>query len=1122
MVLTEFLSIKGISDSLFATIIWAEANKLCTAFHDPLRNAAREAYKAFKGKGLPFPASRVEAILAGGADPGKIEAFRRAEAGGTALGLAEALLDFESASLKEVPENLENAVRFVDAFKEAFRKRLLDNPRHALHALAALQEIDLQLTKEGYERLSGEIGNLRDALDERLARIEAGIQESAEFSKQAVDAANRAADAAEKAFSEKKAETPKDPLMALPPRTEHFTGRDAEVARLLADLRPGRVITLCGPGGIGKTALASEAVHRLLETEPERFPHGALFHTFYGQPETEKAFEQIALFFGEEIKSSPRDAAVRALAGKMALLILDGAEDAKDLRAVKDVAGGCGVLITSRNKADAGADRKDLQVLDPTPALKVLRNWAAGQSMDEETGGRICELVGRLPLALRLAGACMAHSGQLAGQYLAWLESSPLEALDHGKRRLESVPVLLEKSMAQVGEDARRAMGVVGMLAFASFRPEAVAYGLGLKELDPVWKPLGELAKFGLLQPRDGRYEVCHRLVYQHAQAADPGVDALERLAGFFAAYARAMSGKKAEGFALLAPERPHFMRLLKSCYKRDIYDSVFSLEDAVDDFLDYGGYWLDWKRVLELGLYTARGNDDRKREGQYLGNLGLAYAALGKVEKAIGYYDEALSISREIGDRRGEGSDLGNLGLAYFSLGKVEKAIGYYDEALSISREIGDRRGEGSDLGNLGNAYAALGKVEKAIGYYDEALSISREIGDRRGEGTDLGNLGNAYFSLGKVEKAIGYYDEALSISREIGDRRGEGNHLGNLGNAYAELGKVEKAIGYYDEALSISREIGDRSGEGNHLGNLGNAYFSLGKVEKAIGYYEKILIIHREIGDRRGEGTDLGNLGNAYAALGKVEKAIGYYDEALSISREIGDRRGEGNRLGNLGNAYAELGKVEKAIGYYDEALSISREIGDRRGEGFALANIGIARIRLGEKENGLLSLESAMAIFNEIRSPNAAKVRGILERMRAGGSGGADPGGKEEQQAAALAYQAHKAVEEQNYRKASGLSAVAIVSGHIPDGGLGMIGWFQGKADELKAIVENQDTHFLERGGALAFFAAMGGEEAKDYTESWLKHESFEEAAKVCLSIFRIWQEHSSNSGGAEPPA
>ncbi len=116
-----------------------------------------------------------------------------------------------------------------------------------------------------------------------------------------------------------------------------------------------------------------------------------------------------------------------------------------------------------------------------------------------------------------------------------------------------------------------------------------------------------------------------------------------------------------------------------------------------------------------------ARSGTEGAKETR-LGNLGIAYAALGDAGKAIEYYEQALVIAREIGDRRGEGAALGNLGIAYADLGDARKAIEYYEQALAIAREIGDRRGEGAALGNLGIAYAALGDARKAIEYYEQA----------------------------------------------------------------------------------------------------------------------------------------------------------------------------------------------------------------------------------------------------------------------------------------------------------------------------------------------------------------------------------------------------------------
>jgi tetratricopeptide (TPR) repeat protein len=212
---------------------------------------------------------------------------------------------------------------------------------------------------------------------------------------------------------------------------------------------------------------------------------------------------------------------------------------------------------------------------------------------------------------------------------------------------------------------------------------------------------------------------------------------------------------------------------------------------------------------ILQTALDAARRLGDKQTEGVHLGNLGLAYAALGDARKAIEFYEQYLSIAREFGDRRGEGNALGNLGIAYADLGHARKAIEFYEQALTIAREIGDRRGEGAALGNLGNVYADLGDARKAIEFYEQQLIIVREIGDRHGEGNALGNLGIAYKNLGDARKAIEFYEQALIIDREIGDRRGEGADLANLGLAYKNLGEKEKARKVWQESLIIYRAI-------------------------------------------------------------------------------------------------------------------------------------------------------------------------------------------------------------------------------------------------------------------------------------------------------------------------
>lgn len=716
-----------------------------------------------------------------------------------------------------------------------------------------------------------------------------------------------------------------------PPRIEHFIGREKEIAQLLQNLQPGSVVTLCGPGGMGKTALASQAVWTLAPSEqpPERFPDGILFHTFYNRPEVAILFEKIAATFGEDLRPSPLDAAQRALASRRILLVLDGAEQADNLRSILEIHDLTCVLITTRSRGDAPALRIDLGPLPPKPSAELLKAWGGEYASVDKAVKEICALVGDLPLAICLAGSYLARTEDTAEQYLSWLKTTPLEALDHGERRGQSVRILLERSLREVSDLARRVIAVCGILAYSPALPQTIAAGLdqSLEELKPA---INELLNYGLLHRLESRFQLSHPLIHSYAhQFIKPPEGELSRIVIYYL-NSSAASGDKHKSLIYQEAERPHIINVLMVLRERQYWKEIIPLSWLIYDFLDLGGYYTECLMVLNVGLTAARSLEDRVREGGFLVDLGNVYSNLGQIGRAIQYHEQALAIARKFGDRRREEAALGNLGIAYSGLGKQEQAIEYHQQALSISREISDQPGEANHLGNLGNTYYILGKLDQAISFHEQALGISHAIDDRRGEGNWLGGLGNDYTFLGKLEQAINYYQQVLTISREIGDRRMEEKVLGDLGLAYYDLGQVEQAIKYHEKALPISREIGDRRGESEDLGNLGNAYLDLGQVEWAIEYLEQALAISREIGDRRGEGLGLGNLGLAYSHQGQLGLAIEYYQQALAIAVEVRDRRGEANHSWNLGLVYQKLDDLPSAIASMQACVDIEEELG------------------------------------------------------------------------------------------------------------------------------------------------------------------------------------------------
>ncbi len=460
----------------------------------------------------------------------------------------------------------------------------------------------------------------------------------------------------------------------LPPLDEHFVDREQQLAELLSSLHPGKVVTLCGPGGIGKSALAAQAVRQI---EPERFPDGILFHSFYQQPDPLIALEYIARSFGVEPKPDPASAARMALGRKRALLILDGAEEADDLRPVLNIRGDCGVLITSRRKQDALACRQDIPPLAHAAAAELLQAWGGSQLASAALTPQLCERLGGWPLAIRLAGHYVNESGETASEYLQWLETQPIEALDHGDHRDSSINVLLRRSVEQVSEKARQALAVVGQLAFAPLSVEPIAAALGC-EMRQCRTAFAELVNYGLLQRTDDRrYEVSHAFIHTYARTHLPlEHESVTALAKYYQDFASTHSRQGPTGYVTLDAERTHIMQILETCQEQAQWEIVSELVEAVTDYLDICGYWAERQAALEIGLIAAQQQGNRKDEGRLLNNLGCLHTKRGDYATALTYLEQSLAIRREIGDIAGMCATLFNMGHIYHQNEDVSQAF--------------------------------------------------------------------------------------------------------------------------------------------------------------------------------------------------------------------------------------------------------------------------------------------------------------------------------------------------------------------------------------------------------------------------------------------------------------
>jgi tetratricopeptide (TPR) repeat protein len=760
-----------------------------------------------------------------------------------------------------------------------------------------------------------------------------------------------------------------------PPRVSHFIGRSNELKLLQKELQPGRVIVLWGPGGVGKSALAAEVIWTMAPENkpPKEFPDGIIYYSFYNQPKVDLALEAIIRAFRVEPEPTLRDAAQRVLSNKRALLLLDGTEvltsSQGNLETILQVTGSCGVLITSRSRKDAEDDWLEILPLEQQEAVDLLRSWGEDFAANSKAVHEICTLVGRLPLAVRLVGRYLKETGESTREFLEWLRKAPLEALDQGKHQSESVPVLLKRSLGQVGESAHKVLSIVGLLALAPFDRKDLTAALKISELD-LKRPLNELVNCGLLLRRGKYYEVSHTLVHTYArEKIIPSPELLTNLATYYAGYANKQRKKGADGYKRLDDKREHILEVLTKCINRSHWETGKFLYWEIKDYLFSQGYLTELITISHIGVELSIQLEDRDEEATWLGNSGLANLALGQMEEAFDYLNAALKIFQESGYRQGEASAFGNIGLFYLALGRIQHASKYLNESLNVHRAVGYRKGEASALGNLGLVYLTLDRMENAFDYFTKSLNIHRKIGFRQGEASVLGNLGLAYLASGRIRDAYEYLSAVLKIYRGIGYRRGEASALGALGLTYLAIGRIEDAYEYFNYTLRIYQEIGYHRGKAAALGALGLAHLTLGEIKDAVTFQMKALEIYWEIGFPQGEASVLSKLGLVYRNVGEVNKAMEHHREALGIYKQIGDRQGQAYNLVGLGLACSHLSKIDETIKYFQDAYLIYREIGFRQGAAYSLAHLGLFHRSLGNERKANELLHQALAIDKNI---------------------------------------------------------------------------------------------------------------------------------------------------------
>ncbi|MFZ6028593.1 MAG: AfsR/SARP family transcriptional regulator [Chloroflexota bacterium] len=784
-----------------------------------------------------------------------------------------------------------------------------------------------------------------------------------------------------------KLDTPVISRHNLPAPLTPFLGRQAELARIgeLINRIDSRLLTLVGPGGVGKTRLALQAA----AAEVGMFRHGVYFVPLSAVNASElAAFLAQVMQFPLEGSRSPWQQLYDFLRAKEVLLVLDSFEhllgEAAHVAALLSHAPHVRVLVASRERLNVqgefllpidGLSYPERSAADGDETVPA--DWDAVRLFAQHANRiqpgftlaaagpavvRICQLVEGMPLAIELAAARlrMFSCEDIACEIerdLDFLKTS----LQDVPQRHRSLRAVFDHSWAILPPEERTAFQRLSIFCgsfdrFAAERAAGITPALLTALVDK------SLLRQELDSRGRPRYELHHLLNRYAAEklAAAPDADRDVRHA-----------------------HCTHYLAWLAECQADIQGEAPHQALDAIG--LEIGNVRVAWDWAVQTRLVEVLGQalesmflfyDLRCRfqegevafdkiaqgfgaaqvpgEGLVLGRAlacqGWFAFRLGSRPQAESLLQRALPLLRQLGTPGDVAVALNSLAAIAANASAFSRGTELCQESLALCRQAHQTSGAARALNILGQVAYSQGSYEEARRYCHESLDMVRASGRYYLEADSLCRLGNAAFLSSQHSEAWAYYEQALRCYRAFGNLWGESVVLNNLFAIAFHRGDHTGAQSHLEQALAIKRLLGDRRGIANGMSNLGVMALDQGNYMQADTCYREALLLSRETGARAMEGRVLSNLGNLWISLGCYEEAQSCLEQSLAIRREVGDRRGEGITLASLGRLFHQVDRQSSAQAYSQQALALAQALGDRGQLANAQMHLGNALAALG----------------------------------------------------------------------------------------------------------------------------------------------------------------------------
>ncbi len=751
--------------------------------------------------------------------------------------------------------------------------------------------------------------------------------------------------------------TPPSRPTNLPPATSAFVGREKELAEIAGFLGSAstRIVTLLGPGGVGKTRLAIRAAAAALEG----FAGGAWFADLTEAEGAAGIAQAVAKALGVELP--PRENAVAALASILelrapVLVVLDNFEQLVDHAAA--TAGvwaarvpGAKFLVTSRSVLRLpGESVLDVEPLPTPPAgfsgksPEELLRWDAARLFEDraavakagfritpENAAEVAEICTRLdgmPLAIELAAARVTLLrpadivARLDRKY-DLLKSSQRDLSPRQRTLLGAI----EWSFDLLAE-AERAVFLPCSIFRGGFTAEAAAAVLGSPGVADVLASLRDKsllrAHLGPLGARFSMYVSIHEYAWHRWRwTADEARqrELAESHARWFAARAEQL-GERLQREGSGAPAD-----LLEVDSENIFAAQDFALESGdgvlaarlmvgIDPKLDLRGPTEERLKRLDATLATLGTTGPAELRVPLLCSYMQACIQSGIPGRPGELVNEAVAAARASGRPALVANALARRAALAQQHASTPESQRDLEEAASICRALGDDSRLARIIGTRGVFHRTSGHLDDAEAAFRESGDIFRRIGNLLGLSQAVGHIAQLSCDRGRFAESLEGFRQAEGLALEAGALRNAANWRWRTAEALALAGRPEEAAAALSEAEELVRAVGDRRLLARTIHLRGEILMDLGDAEAAIRLFDAALVHRRATTDPRGEGNTITRRGRARSVLGDAEGARADLRAASALFERVGDAF-------SRGSVELEFAIVERRAGFPDAAL-------------------------------------------------------------------------------------------------------------------------------------------------------------------------------------------------------